>query len=186
MARATRGERGEEAMLYFMVTVCSLLAMALLITHWEDCTLCSDGAVLGTVLLGSTLWLLYCFWQVLLFFYRLVNHISQVIFDYRHPLTFIATLAVTAAFSVVLQVMSRENDSFYGNDEIYFGSRTAVLLTDLSEEQPVGRVRCRNLQEFRCVSEDQRPIPAGTKVELVCWYGNKLVVRPLTEADTAA
>lgn len=177
-----RSERGEEAMLYFMVTVCSLLAMALISTHWREFTLRSDGSVLGTVLLGSTLWLLYCVWQVLLYLYRLVNHISQVIFDHRHLLSFAATIAVAMAASTVLQIMTKENDSFYGNDELFFGGRDGVIRDAISEEQPVGKVRCRNLQEFRCISEDERPIPAGTRVELIRLTGNKLVVRPLTGA----
>lgn len=172
--------------MYFVVTVFALLATVLISTRWRQMSLRADGSVLGTVLIGSVLWLLCCLWQLIQFVYALVTHVSQMIFDHRHLLTFVATIALATGFSTIWQIIRREDDGLYGNGEILFGAREAVLKVGISEEQPVGVVRCRNLQECRCVAEDAQFLPAGTRVELVCWSGNKLVVRPLTGAASAA
>ncbi|MCD8190653.1 MAG: hypothetical protein LUD78_10655 [Clostridiales bacterium] len=166
-----------------MVTAFALLATGVISTHWRQMSLRTDGSVLGTVLIGSVLWLLYCVWQVLLLLYSLATHVSQVIFDHRHLLTFAATILLAMAFSAVRQVVTQENDGMYGNVEIYFGSRIALLTIGISEEQPVGRIRGKNLQECRCISEDEQFIPAGTRVQILRWCGNKVVVRPLRDKD---
>lgn len=186
MARVMHGERGDGAVLFIVVTVFALLATSLISTHWKQLTLRNDGSVLGTVLTGSVLWLLYCVWQLILAVYRLVTHIGQVIFQHRYSLTFVAALVLAVSCSFVWLIIMQKNDGFCGNGEITFGAREAILKVGISEDQPVGVVRCRNLLEYRCVAEGEQSIPAGTRVELVCWSGNKVVVRPLTEATSVA
>ncbi|MCD7837955.1 MAG: hypothetical protein LUG65_03500 [Clostridiales bacterium] len=181
-----RSGRGDGAMLFFVATVFALLAASLIPTHWKKLSLRADGSILGTVLIGSILWLLYCVWQLLLGVYALITRISQMVFNHRFFLTFLATVLLASSCNLLWQIMTRKNDGFCGNGEISFGAKEAVLRVAISEDQPVGVVRCKNLLEHRCVSEDGQPISAGTRVELVRWFGNKLVVRPLAGAASVA
>ncbi len=174
-------------MLFFVVTVFALLATALISTHWQQLSLRNGGAVLGTVLTGSVLWLLYCVGQLILTIYQLVVRIGQAIAERLHLITVVVIVLLVAwSLSLIWQLVSQKNDGFCGNGDISFGAREAVMTVGILEDQPVGVVRCRNLLEYRCVAEGEQPIPAGTRVELVCWSGNKLVVRPLTETTSVA
>ncbi|MCD8146348.1 MAG: hypothetical protein LUD84_03530 [Clostridiales bacterium] len=175
-------------MLFIVVTVFALIATALIFTHWQQVSLRNGGAVLGTVLTGSVLWLLYCVGQLILTIYKLVTHIIQAIAAQLYFLTAVAIVLLAVwLVSLTWQIVTQKTDGFCGNGDISFGAREAVLKkVGISEDQPVGVVRCRNLSEYRCVAEGEQPIPAGTRVELVRWLGNKLVVRPLTETTSVA
>lgn len=174
-------------MLFIVVTVFALLATFLIFTHWQQFSLGSGGAVLGTVLTGSVLWLIYCAVQLGVTIYRLVVHIGRAIAEQIYLLMVVAfVLLAVWLVSLIWQIVTQKSDGFCGNGDISFGAREAVLKVDISEDQPVGVVRCRNLLEYRCVAEEEQSIPAGTRVELVRWFGNKLVVRPLTETTSVA
>ncbi|MCD8354411.1 MAG: NfeD family protein [Clostridiales bacterium] len=168
-------------MLYFVVTVLALLATALIITCWEELTDWVNGAILGIILTGNILCLLYCAWQVVLIIYRFVIRIAQVVFDHRYPLLLVASILLVVVFRAVQQIMTQENDGFYGNEDGFSGGEKAIVKNGITEAQPVGMLLCSNSREWRCISEDGQSIPAGTWVKLVGLIGNKLVVRPWTE-----
>lgn len=181
MARFTHGERGEKAMLYIVVTVFALLAVGLISTHWQQLLARANGVVLGSILTGSVLWLLYCIWQVALAFYRLLTRIDQVFFNHRYLLILVTTILLILAFRAIQQIMTQENDGFYGNGDGFCGGEKAIVKNGITEAHPVGLLLCSNSREWRCISEDGQSIPAGTWVELVRMIGNKLVVRPWKE-----
>ncbi|MCD8050725.1 MAG: NfeD family protein [Clostridiales bacterium] len=162
----------------------ALLATALIITCWEELTDWVNGVILGIILTGNVLWLLYCVWQVALTIHRLITRIGQAVFNHRYLLIFVASILLVVGFRAVQQIMTQENDGFYGNGDGFCGGEKAIVKNGITEAHPVGMLLCSNSREWRCISEDGQSIPAGTWVELVKMIGNKLVVRPWTESTS--
>ncbi|MCC8075700.1 MAG: NfeD family protein [Clostridiales bacterium] len=165
-------------MLYIVVTVAALLATILITVFWDKLTDWVNGAILGIILIGNVLWLLYCAWQVTSAIYRFLTRIAQAVFDHRYLIILGAAIFLIAALKVIQRIMAQENDGFYGNGDGFCGGEKAIVKNGITETQPVGMLLCSNSREWRCISEDGQSIPAGTWVELVRLIGNKLVVRP--------